>query len=115
MMIEEISHMVGGKSADPSVGWLILSSLYRDDFPWLYELGLEAYRASKGGDVKRAKEAVRVFQRVAEFTAHGPMMEEFGVRDKESHMMLMELPHMVERLTRRLRPTPDKESPDGSK
>lgn len=115
MMLDEMVHMVGGKLRDPAIGLMVLASFYRDDFPWLYEIGMEAYRASRAGDHKRAREAIRTFQRVAEFTARGPMMEEFGPRDKDLHMMLVELPHLVEHVTRRLGPPPEDEAKEETK
>lgn len=110
MMIEEMMHMAGGKRPDPSLGMLVIASFFRDDIPWLYELGLEAYRAVKSGGPRKAREAIRTFQRAAEFTAHGPLMEEFG-SSKEMHIMLMEMPSMIEHFMRRAAPLlPDEES-----
>ncbi len=48
MMFEEMMHMGGGKPGDP-FRLLFLASMFREDMPWLYELGMEAYRAAKSG------------------------------------------------------------------
>jgi hypothetical protein len=57
MMIDEVAHMIS-KRSDDRIAILILASLCRDDFPWLYELGLEAYRVSKRGGVEHVREAL---------------------------------------------------------
>lgn len=111
MMVEEMTHMAGGRGRNSAIAMLVLAGFLRDDFPWLYEIAMEAYRGLKSGDTKVAREAVRTLQRAAEFTMHGPMMEEFGPRDRESHMMLMELPRFIEHITRRFMP-PSKEEGD---
>jgi hypothetical protein len=99
MMIDEMMHMVGSGPADP-IGIVILASFFRDDFPWLYELGMEAYRAARGGKVRETESALIRFQRTCEITLHGPFAEEFA--SKESHMMLMEIPRMLDRVAHRV-------------
>jgi len=117
MMIEEMAHMMGGKAPEPFLGILIIASLFRDDVPWLYEIGMEAYRTAKSGSPKEAERALRTFRRAAEVTTQGQFMEESGMDPGEAEMMLGELPrvlnHIVEREMRRVRrraPTePDEE------
>ncbi|HVX00658.1 MAG TPA: toll/interleukin-1 receptor domain-containing protein, partial [Candidatus Babeliaceae bacterium] len=46
MMFEEALH-VGEEHKDPLFGFLLLISLFRDDYPWLYEVGIETYRGLK--------------------------------------------------------------------
>lgn len=43
MMFEEMLH-VEFKSNDSSLGFLIMLSLFKEDYPWLYEIGLETYK-----------------------------------------------------------------------
>ncbi len=100
MMIEEMTHMFSMKSNDP-IGVLIVASLLRDDIPWLYEIGIEAYRTAKSGTSKAAIEALRGFQRAVEGTLHGPFMEEFMLSSKDSRMMMHELPRLLEHITER--------------
>ncbi len=109
MMIEEMMHVAGSKHPEPALGILVIASFFRDDAPWLYELGLEAYRAVKSGNPRKARDAIRTLQRVAEFTAQGPFMEELGMASQEMHMMLMEMPRMVERFMRLDTPRPSGE------
>ena len=100
-MIEEMAHMAGGKAGQPALGILIMVSLLRDDVPWLYEIGMDAYRAAKTGDRRAARAAMRTFQRAAELTMRGPFMEELGMESRDMHMMVMELPSLVEHMMRR--------------
>lgn len=81
-MIEEMSHVISRRADDP-IGILILASLVRDDFPWLYELGLEAYRVAKNGNVEHTRKALEIFRDAAEFTLHGPLAEELGLGGRE--------------------------------
>lgn len=92
MMLSELTHIMGEKPGGP-VALLVFSSLVREELPWLYELGLDAYRASKAGNREEATIALRRFRRAVDFMAHGPMGEEFGVDPRALHMMLRELEH----------------------
>lgn len=95
MMIDDMAHMISKRTGDP-IGILIIASMVRDDFPWLYEIGLEAYRRAKGGNLERAREALRTFRDAAEVTVRGPFMEEMGMGNKDTHMMLRELPMVID-------------------
>jgi hypothetical protein len=100
MMIEEMMHMFSMKSNDP-IGVLIIASFLREDIPWLYEIGVDAYKTAKSGTPKKAAEALRGFRRAVELTMHGPFMEEFMMSSKETHMMMRELPRILEHITER--------------
>ncbi len=95
MMMHELAHMLGEKPDDPTTAILVFSSLVREELPWLYELGMEAYRAAKAGDHEEARNAVHRFRRAAEFMEHGPFAEEFGVDPRALHMMVRELDHLL--------------------
>jgi hypothetical protein len=90
MMFHEMSHMMGGKPGDP-IGLLIFASMLKDDAPWLYELGVEAYHIAKRGRTPEAKNAIRRFRKVLDFSLRGPFAEELGFHPKELHMMLREM------------------------
>lgn len=95
MMVHELSHMLGEKRGDP-ISLLILASVFRDDMPWMYELGVDAYRMAKEGSREEAAAARRRFQRAAEFMRKGPFPpEEMGVDPHTVHMMLRELDHLI--------------------
>jgi hypothetical protein len=100
MMIDEMVLMVSMKSNDP-IGILIIASLLREDIPWLYEIGVEAYKTAKSGNSKKAVDALVAFRRAFDFTMNGPMMEEFMMSSKETHMMVRELPRILDHLIER--------------
>ena len=99
MMFEELMHM-SGEPGDP-VTILMVASLVRDDMPWLYELGMEVYRAVKAGNVEAIEREMQRLRRFSEMMMRGPFMEEFGFGGKESHMIAMEFPRMLEHTLRR--------------
>ncbi|WP_158608590.1 toll/interleukin-1 receptor domain-containing protein [Stagnimonas aquatica] len=96
-----------------AAGWLLFISLLREDYPWLYELGLEMYHALRNGDQKLVAEARHNLMAILEVTAHGPFFHEmFRADDEELFFMVKHLPQMVERFLERsvIRPRskPDK-------
>jgi hypothetical protein len=46
---------------DPALWWLMVISAFRDDAPWLFELGMEVHGAFKSGDPRRILEALERF------------------------------------------------------
>lgn len=103
-MIEDMSHMISRRASDP-IGILILASFLRDDFPWLYELGLEAYHAAKRGNSENTIRTLEAFRDAADFTAHGPLAEEIGMGSREVEV-LRELPRIIHRYVRRAEEVP---------
>jgi hypothetical protein len=92
MMMEEFLHM--SKGDDDPTGLLFLMGLFRDELPWLHEVGLEFYRAIKGGRPAQIEEAFGSLMRALDLTRHGPLGE--GIRDKETYMMVRHLPEVLE-------------------
>lgn len=111
MMIEEMMQMISRRSNDP-LGILIIASLVRDDFPWLYEIGLETYRTVKTGNIDVMQEALREFREAFEVTLHAPFIEELALIPKEAQMMLRELPMIIDRYIHRLVEQPMREKVD---
>jgi len=98
MMIKDIMHMSGDPS-DP-VGILMAASLVRDDAPWLYELAMEVYRAVKTGDAVAMQQEMSRLRHFSKMM-RGPMMEELGFGGKDSDMLFMEFPIMLEHMLMR--------------
>ena len=101
MMLEELIHVASPKSPDPFLGVLVLSSLLRDDMPWIYELGMEVYRVSRNNRKSAIREALIRFQYAFRFTMHSPLSEGIMMRSKEGHMIFRELEHTIEMLVDR--------------
>lgn len=96
MMVYELSQMLGTKRSDP-IKLLIVASVFRDDAPWVYELGLEAYRISRDGTPEDAKAARRRFLRAADILRHGPFgSEDLGFDSKFLHTLMRDLDRLLE-------------------
>jgi hypothetical protein len=94
MMIHELAHMIGRGDPDPGVAALVVASFFRDDLPWLYEMGVELYRQSLGGDRATTRRSYRNFVNAAEFVSMGPFSRELS-RSKRTRMVLEELPMIL--------------------
>ena len=94
MMFDEMFHAMELRPDDP-VRFLLIASVFRDDLPWIYELGVEAYRASLAGKSEKSREAQHRFAMACRALRRGPFMEMTG--DKETHMQMRELMHLLER------------------
>jgi hypothetical protein len=100
MMFEEmLHHPMFRESADRAgLPILMMFSTLRDDFPWLYELGVQLYRAIQGGNAKAIERARRTIIDTIEMTRRGPFMHEMmgGPQDDEAMMMLHHFVHDLE-------------------
>jgi hypothetical protein len=94
MMFMDMMHMSKKDPGDP-VRLLMLASFFREDMPWLYELAMEVYRATKAGLPEEASRARHEFQRAMEYCLHGPFMEEMGIDPQIHHMLMRELERSI--------------------
>ena len=91
MMLRQMAHIVDEKPGGP-LGLLILASMFREDTPWLFELGMEAYRAEKAGLPEEAQRDRRNFKHAVEFMKRGPFpIEEMGMDPHALHILMREL------------------------
>ena len=96
-MLEDLMH-ISPKFGKNYVPFQIIISQFKDDFPWLYDSGMEVVKtlkSSKSGSVK--DQAVNEFMELVEYSFEHPMMRELVMPDKEQYMMLRELPYMLKR------------------
>lgn len=107
MMIDELTHMISPEGEDP-VGLLVLAGAVREDLPWLAEVIVETYREMKGAEPKDAQRAFDRLRRVMKVTGRGPMAE--FATSEESHMMLRELPMMLDHFMHRIDPRRERSS-----
>lgn len=106
MMIDEMMHV----TKDPNVGFLMVLSIFRNDMPWIYDLGVETLKKIKDSKTMKDKEvAVMDFERVLEISIHNPYFEETMMRNKDNYRLLRELPHLLERALHRIIKNVDKE------
>lgn len=91
MMIEHLLHSGEFGPRDP-MRFLIIASFLKDEFPWIYELGAEAYREAMHRPSK-SKTARRRFFSSIKMLRHGPFMEMSG--DKETYHLIREIEHIA--------------------
>jgi hypothetical protein len=95
-MIDEIMHgIIDSRDGDFSL--LILSGLMRDIIPWLAEVLLESHRELKNASAKEAREIGHRLMRLVEQTMRGRFGERFMGRSKAGHILMMELPMLIDR------------------
>lgn len=91
-MLDEISHNLKLRRGDP-LRMLFFASFLRDDLPWLYELAVEVYRAGPSGSPK-TKRAQQKFHAAVHTVLRNGMLLEYS-RDKEAHMLVREMEHIL--------------------
>lgn len=115
MMFEELLFHPGLREikGGASTAWLILISLLRDDFPWLYESGMELYRALRSGNGREIQRSRKQLIDILNVTSRGPFFHELmAPDDKESFFFLRHLDEFVERVvSESRRGVPDLEPP----
>jgi hypothetical protein len=100
MMFEDIMDM-SMENEDPNLSFLMMISFLKDDFPWIYEIGLETYRGLKSTKSKIEKrKLVESFERAIEMTGH-PMMREFYGKSEEMYMFSKDIRHFLHRFLER--------------
>ena len=99
MMLEEFM-MNPAMSESPdgqAAAWLMFISNLRDDYPWLYEIGLELYRALRTESAEQISAAKESFLRTIRSMSRLRMAREFfGPQDDEALMFLRHLPEIIE-------------------
>lgn len=116
MMLDEMIHMISEDGDDP-ISLLMFGSILRDDFPWFYEIIIEAYREVRSGDPKASQRAIERLRRITKIIGRGSFAKEFAGSSKDSHLMMMELPMMFDHFlhrfeTRKLKDSTDTEIED---
>jgi len=98
-MLEEILFRTSSSSerGEKAAALLMVLALTKDDTPWLYEIGMEIYRAMMADDRGTVKAAYKQFQVTVEMILHGPWRRELYRDDEESFMMARYLPEMIDR------------------
>jgi hypothetical protein len=95
MMMEEFLH-IGMEFKDPSLGFLMMVSMYKDDFPWFYEIGLETYHGLKiAKNISEKKKLASNFERALEIFSH-PMMRELYGKSDEMYFFYKESRHFMQ-------------------
>lgn len=94
MFFDEIMH-ISMKNGKNPYGFLMILSIFKADFPWIYDAGKELFDILKSKANQEAKsEAISTFKELIEFTFHHPMMREvYG--NRKDFMYYKELPYFI--------------------
>jgi hypothetical protein len=101
MMFDELFHhpMFRESPEASTVPMLMVFSMLRDDFPWLYELASQLHRAIETGDDRAIERARRNLAVVLDMAAHGAFRHEMtGPEDEEALMFLRHVVHRLDSL-----------------
>jgi TIR domain len=94
MMLEEVMH-IGLKSENPYLAFLMAVCFFKEDFPWIYEVGLETYKGLKSAKTLTAKrKLIFQFEQALELLRH-PMMEEAYGHSKDLYIFRKDLTHFM--------------------
>jgi hypothetical protein len=99
MMIEDMMHF----SKDDTIGFIIVLSMFRNDLPWIYDIGMETLKNIKASkSMKERDSLVMEFERMVEMSIRNPVFEEIIMKNKEDYRIYRELPHLLERALHRI-------------
>ena len=94
MMFQEIANM-GMENNDPALAFLMMVSMYRDDFPWFYEIGLDTYRGLKvAKTLQEKKKLISGFEKTFEIFGH-PMIRELYGKSEDTYFFYKEGRHLM--------------------
>jgi hypothetical protein len=97
MMLMDLMHHSVEEMGDRALGWLMVISNFRDEAPWLYEIGLEVYHALQQDDEPRIAKAIERLERTLAVAKRGPMAE-MMIDGPEIDMAVHELGSMARHL-----------------
>ncbi len=94
-MIEELMSM-SPKTGNKYFAFQMVLSFFREDFPWLYEAGMDVVQSLKtSNSMKQRDQLVNEYMDLVEFSFEHPIMREMAMPDKEQYMILRELPYIL--------------------
>jgi len=97
MIIEEILHL--SPNLGKYVGLQMILSIFKDDFPWIYDAGVKLIHILKNTRNNEVNEnSINEFKRLLEFTFEHPVMRDFYRFDKGLRMYYREIPYMLTKI-----------------
>jgi hypothetical protein len=101
IMFDEIINMTRNIK-DPNLAILIIISIFKDDFPWLYEIGLETYNGLKTAKSSKEKyKYIDILTNAFDLLQH-PIMREFFDKSEEMTMYYKKASHTIPKIIVRL-------------
>lgn len=101
MMMEQLlMHPAFRETRDgPATILLIMFSAFKEELPWLYELGVELYRALRGDDRQQINRALKSFNTTFELIVSDPFLHDFaGPEGEDAFFMARQLPKIIDRV-----------------
>jgi hypothetical protein len=97
-MMEEMIFMMSKESRNGTYGLLMIAGLLRESMPWISEVLVEAHRELKNASPKQYKKVAHDLRQTLKFMTRSHFGEMMMDESKQSHIMMMELPHMIDRM-----------------
>jgi hypothetical protein len=92
MIVDELIHSFESNKPNNYIGLQMALSLFKEDFPWVYDSGKEVLEVMKISKNKRDKHlAIEYFQRVLEFSFEYPIARELNNHSKDILLMYREI------------------------
>ncbi|MFA7264420.1 MAG: toll/interleukin-1 receptor domain-containing protein [Caulobacter sp.] len=91
MMADDFVHRSMEDSRDP-IGIVAAASFLRDDYPWVYELALELYRAIKSGRLDEAQTTQKMLFESFSMLQRGPFLDDMEGRGLHVFMRTIDRP-----------------------
>ncbi len=97
ILMNDLFQMFRGVDPQSRIPILMVLSIYKNEFPWIYEIGSETLKILKSKEPREQKEiAVRDFLEIFELTFKNPMIRD-TMSSNESNMMFRETQHFLEK------------------
>jgi hypothetical protein len=98
-MLEQLMFSPLFERGGASVVWLIFLSLVRDDVPWLYEPGMDFYRAVQARRPTEVQRAQENLLRIVDFAKNSKLLYRIMRNDgEETHFLLRHLDEFIHRI-----------------
>lgn len=97
-MMDEMMMMSKESSRSGEYGLLMLAGVLRDTMPWISEVLVEAHRELKNASPKQVSKIAQELRYTLKFMTRSRFAEMMMDDSKQSHVLMMELPHMIERM-----------------
>lgn len=97
MMLEEVVHY-GFSQSGKSYGFLMLLTLVKEELPWIYEMGREAFNViTSNKSIKEKRDVASDFKEMVDFSWGHPMMREAIFKYRDSVVFSKDIPYMLTR------------------
>ncbi|MCV6576430.1 MAG: toll/interleukin-1 receptor domain-containing protein [Cohaesibacter sp.] len=100
MMMDEF--LMSKEIRSGGYGLVVVAGLLRDTMPWISETLVEAHRDLKNASPKQARKVISDLRRTLKFMTRSHFTEMMMDDSPNSHIIFMELPHIIEKFVGRI-------------